>query len=130
MKTKKKKLPNYRERVKRLEKTLDLSWSKVVRERDGRCRLCGGNSTLAAHHAFGRTHKSTRWDLENGVALCWPCHKFRAHGDPAGFAVWFEGQVGKDQYARLSEAHNIPALHTEDDLRGILETITSMAGCI
>lgn len=110
----------------KLEKELDIAWSEYVRGRDKRCMFCGGSSVLAAHHAFGRVHKATRWDVMNGVALCWPCHQFRAHGDPCGFREWFAGHVGQDQYLRLAEVHNQVVKHTPDDLMAMLETIEGM----
>lgn len=115
-KVKKVKKPNYRERVKKLEKELDKAWSEAVRKRDVSCRKCNGMGALSAHHAFGRRHESTRWDLDNGVLLCLHHHLWWAHRDPGGFAVWFRSHVGVDVYERLAECHVIPALNTEDDL--------------
>jgi hypothetical protein len=125
MKKSKKKKPNYRERMKKLEKTLDSSWSILVRSK-GMCEKCGSSSSLSAHHAFGRRHRATRWDLYNGVALCYPCHIHWSHRDPCSFAEWFRKRVGDDQYNRLSEAHTLPALHTEEDLQGILSGLTQL----
>jgi ribosomal protein S27AE len=116
---------------KKIEDKLDKAWALYVRKRDKFCQLCGGSSTLAAHHAFGRTHRATRWDVINGVALCWPCHKFRAHGDPAGFSVWFEAKVGEHQYSRLSEDHRIIIKHTDEDLQAMLKNIDILNdGCL
>lgn len=104
----------------KIEKELDAAWSLFVRKRDRVCQFCGSSSTLAAHHAFGRVHRATRFDVCNGVSLCWPCHKFRAHGDPCGFREWFKDYVGVDQYERLAEAHNIPVKHTMEQLQQML----------
>ena len=63
-------------------------WSAAVRTRDGYvCQYCGTPTKKAeAHHIFTRSHKSTKFDLANGITLCWPCHKYRAvSGD---FAYW------------------------------------------
>jgi len=125
-KAKKKKLPNSRERVKRLEKLLDIKWSESVRAKSAYCEKCGSFGPASAHHAFGRRHRATRWDLMNGVKLCFPCHIHWAHRDPAGFAVWFEKRVGQDQYNRLAEAHNMIVKHEEEDLQGILTGLTQL----
>lgn len=111
---------------KKIENALDKAWSGYVRSRDKSCKLCGSSSILAAHHAFGRVHRATRWDVMNGVALCWPCHRFRAHGDPAGFSVWFERHVGSEQYQRLSEAHRIISKHTIEDLKIMLDILKGL----
>ena len=63
-------------------------WSAVVRTRDKYvCQACGTPTKRAeAHHIFTRQHMSTRFDVDNGITLCWPCHKYRAvSGD---FAYW------------------------------------------
>jgi hypothetical protein len=118
---KKPKKPNR----KKLEKELDKAWSEYVRGRDGVCQMCGSSSTLAAHHAFGRVHRATRWDIYCGVAVCWPCHKFRCHGDPAGFTVWFKKHVGDAQFNRLSESHRQIAKFSSDDLERMIKDIKS-----
>lgn len=110
----------------KLEKKLDIAWSEAVRRLTPYCKKCGANSYISAHHAFGRRHKATRWDVMNGVSLCYPCHIHWAHRDPAGFAVWFEQVVGRDQYLRLAEAHRMVPKHTIDDLNGILKGIMAL----
>lgn len=105
----------------KLMKELDKEWSAYVRTRDKTCRKCFGNSSVSAHHAFGRRHLATRWDVQNGVSLCYPCHIHWAHHDPCGFSDWFFNFVGADQYNRLSEAHRIPVKHTIEDLRSMLD---------
>lgn len=110
----------------KLEKMLDKVWSEYVRGRDRRCQKCGGMGALSAHHAFGRRHRATRWDIFNGCGLCYPCHIHWAHRDPCSFAVWFENHVGRAQYARLAEAHNQVVKHTTDDLQRMLNDLKSM----
>ena len=100
----------------KLMKDLDKLWSEYVRERDKNCQKCGGSGSVSAHHAFGRRHLAVRWDIYNGVALCYPCHIHWAHRDPAGFAEWFRVFVGDAQYERLSEAHNQIFKPTVEDL--------------
>lgn len=101
-----------------LEDRLDYLWSKLIRTRDGfMCQKCGSLSKkVSAHHAFGRRHRAVRWDIFNGVSLCYACHIHWAHRDPAGFTEWFVEFVGEDQYARLAEAHNDVYKPTIDDL--------------
>ena len=110
----------------KLEKELDKEWSLYIRNRDKFCQMCGSRKSLAAHHAFGRVHRATRWDIYCGVAVCWPCHKFRCHGDPAGFTAWFKKHVGENQFNRLDEVHKQITKFTLEDLQKIRETIKSL----
>lgn len=67
--------------LKRKEARADALWSLAVRARDGRCIVCGKTTDLQAHHAIVRRgHKSTRWDLRNGVSLCSADHIWGLHG--------------------------------------------------
>ena len=70
----------------------DKLWSRIVRDRDGHCVVCGRTEYLAAHHLIGRTAKSVRLDPENGYTLC-PLHHtfsndFSAHRTPRDFKEW------------------------------------------
>ena len=74
---------------KTIEKKLDKLWSEKVRERANcRCEVCGSDNVVQAHHIFPRTHKGTRWDLDNGVALCLKHHLYWAHKDAIAFTQW------------------------------------------
>jgi hypothetical protein len=111
---------------KKLEKLLDVEWSSYIRSRDKICQRCHKSTNISAHHAFGRRHLSTRWDVENGVSLCMPCHLFWAHRDICSFAEWFRLYVGVDQYNRLNEAHRIIYKPLIDELQSKLEVLRSM----
>jgi len=75
------------------KKVLDGIWSKAVRTRDGfRCQRCPPHKQrifdekskgLHAHHILtkGGHGFSTRWDIENGVAVCYGCHMY-LQGNP------------------------------------------------
>ena len=51
-------------------------WTRLVKERDGCCTMCGTVKELEAHHIVP---KATRPDLcavlENGITLCIGCHR-------------------------------------------------------
>ena len=65
-----------------------LNWRKAVFERDGyKCQCCGDKSrkghpvTLQAHHLDGfAKNESLRYDVNNGITLCYNCHDIRAEG--------------------------------------------------
>lgn len=52
------------------------SWSQVVKERDGyKCRCCGSKEQLHAHHILPWLQAAElRFDVSNGVTLCYSCH--------------------------------------------------------
>lgn len=78
------------ERAKRIQ-LLDTLFSEAVRIRDNYvCQYCG-NTTKSAqtHHIFTRQNFSTRYDMGNGVTLCFYCHRYRAHGG-SEFTYWAE----------------------------------------
>lgn len=69
------------EKIKKLRKKCDDLWSKAVRKRDVSCVLCLKKDGLNAHHwihsrAQGNKH---RWDVKNGITLCFACHKYKVH---------------------------------------------------
>ena len=78
-----------------LNKKLDKLWSEAVHLRDKVCRVCG-NTKGQAHHIFTRKHFNTRWNLENGILLCFDCHKNTAHEKPLDFFDWLQKQAGQD----------------------------------
>lgn len=69
--------------------TENRRWSKAVRERDGKCVMCGATENLDADHIiplatlikkYGIKNRedarncSALWDINNGVTLCKRCH--------------------------------------------------------
>lgn len=51
-------------------------WRKGVIKRDKCCQICGDAHNLEAHHLYSFVDNPLRrHDIENGVALCWTCHK-------------------------------------------------------
>lgn len=51
------------------------TWARVVKTRDGCCKVCGAKENLVAHHINSYRHnKELRLDIENGITLCRDCH--------------------------------------------------------
>ena len=120
-----------------LTKYMDVLWARAVKLRAGnrceivtdrRCNNVGGIGSgkgLNAHHIIGRSNLNTRWDIENGIALCVKHHVFSiwsAHKNP----FWFLQKVldvrGKVWYNELSEKalkNNGIAKYTMDELEDI-----------
>jgi len=60
-------------------KNLDSQFSKTVQNRDGGfCRVCSKPSS-EVHHIVRREVLRVRHDEQNGISLCWKCHRM-AHG--------------------------------------------------
>jgi hypothetical protein len=80
----------------KLKKELDVIWSAKVRERDGKCVLCGKTKSLQAHHYIRTKARSLkyRWDIRNGVTLCYGCHMYGVHKTAS-----FEAVSGLVEYA-------------------------------
>ena len=74
--------------------TENRKWMEAVKERDGKCLICGSVDNLESHHitpladlvqAHGIINRdqarecSALWDLSNGMTVCRPCH-YNIHG--------------------------------------------------
>ena len=70
----------------------DQDWAKAIKERDKVCQICKrSKGRLNAHHIIPRQFKETRWDLNNGILLCFQHHrvgKYSAHQNAIWFSNW------------------------------------------
>jgi hypothetical protein len=86
---------------KKLEEECDRLWSKCIIARDKTCRYYNTDSDrLSAHHIRSRTHKSTRWDLDNGICLSWKVH-FLQKANPERFQDMVIEIIGDGKYQAL-----------------------------
>jgi hypothetical protein len=88
-------------KLKGVDGKLDLAWSELVKLRAGwKCEYCGKSKYLQSHHIFSRSKKSTRWDVQNGIALCVGHHTFSstfsAHKTPLEFIDWLYNYRGTE----------------------------------
>lgn len=86
-------------------KAEDTAWATAIKARDKACVWCGSTSRLAADHIFSRKRLSTRWELDNGVALCCGCHLFKKRFEPMEWALVVLERVGKDRLMQLLTKH-------------------------
>jgi hypothetical protein len=66
------------------EEAAEKAWRKGCIKRDGKvCQCCGRKvvpqlalapERLEVHHITGRADRVVRWDVRNGVVLCFECH--------------------------------------------------------
>lgn len=56
--------------------TSQQRFRKLVLQRDGKvCRQCGSSDNLHAHHVLPfKDAPALRWDIDNGITLCFQCH--------------------------------------------------------
>ena len=94
------KKPNRKTLVKKLDKVV----SEIVKARDKRCVVCGSIERLGCGHLFSRRNYSTRWDLSNCHAQCWPCN-FRHEFDWEPYRAWFVKEYGQEEYDYLYDEY-------------------------
>jgi hypothetical protein len=90
---------------KKLREINDKLWSLAVRNRDNyTCRMCGTQTKNAeAHHIIGRDNKVLRWDIDNGISLCFYCHRYKIHGGKMGEEERIEFYRKVSDYDKLKE---------------------------
>jgi len=95
-----KKFGTHRERVKYLNEI----WRRLIylKSPNGRCLICKTGKGNQAAHIFAKgPYPHMRFDLDNGVPLCVPCHR-RFDGDNAWGYEWRQTLLGDpDTYERM-----------------------------
>lgn len=86
--------------AKHAKKEADRLFSKMIRARDGRCRMCRSEYNLDCAHIFSRGYFAVRWEPENAVALCSGHHKEYTH-KPLEWEDWVREWMGNEAYDAL-----------------------------
>ena len=107
---------------KKLENECDKLWSQCVIARDGTCRGTNSSDRLSAHHIRSRTHRSTRWDLDNGLCLSWKVH-FLQKANPERFQDLIINIIGDEKYQSLKRKSLTPVNYTTADLEDIRDDL-------
>ena len=93
-------------------KVLDEVWRDIVKLRvGGKCEFCHKDKYINSHHIYSRTNYATRWDLDNGIALCAMHHmlgNFSAHKSPMEFSEWIATYKGKDWLTKIKQRAKSP----------------------
>lgn len=101
-------------------KKCDKVFSEIVRS-VGVCERCGTTKNLQCAHIVSRVNHSIRFDLENGIALCYSCHLMWAHKNPLEFAEWLYERYGEDIHQRLKDkANKIESIDYEEKYKELL----------
>lgn len=70
------------ENLKKRTNTPLQKWKSAVFERDkSTCVICGGKANEAHHIIPVRNCREEMYNVNNGVALCWRCHRKVHHGE-------------------------------------------------
>jgi hypothetical protein len=68
------------------------------------CRTDQGSGE--AHHIIGKDDKGLRWHIENGVTLCYYCHRFKIHGGKMSSEERIKFYKSVSDYDKLKEKSN------------------------
>ena len=98
--------------------TARAACSRLAKSRaNGRCEVCGGRGTEAAH-IFGKgAFPHIQFYGPNLLWACEECHRVKGHGNPVWWRRQAERILGWRQYADLCVAANS---HPADDWRDVL----------
>ena len=107
---------------KKLEAQLDKLFSQAVIARDGKCRISGSDERLTVHHIRSRSHKITRWNLENGICLSWKVH-FLQKANPELFHDKIIECIGQKEYDRLKKLSSMTYKWSLEELERIKEQL-------
>ncbi|MCK5609777.1 HNH endonuclease [Candidatus Pacearchaeota archaeon] len=87
--------------TKQQRKKLDILWQQRIT--GGQCSHPGcSKEGTEGHHIFKRRYHNTRWDIDNGRALCRTHHDW-AERHPIAYEVLIVEQIGHDAYGALRE---------------------------
>ena len=106
-----------------IEKKLDTEFSRVIRLRD-KCARCGKGAdtiTLQCAHIISRVNRAVRWDLENGVPLCYACHIFWAHRNPVDFVDFIKDYLGELRFEALKARARVVKKWTIEEMEEYLK---------
>mgnify|MGYP001614439918 CR=1 FL=1 len=109
---------------KSLIRKLDILVSKIVRERDKSCVMCGSIKQLKAGHLFSRRYYNGRWNLDNVWTQCWP-ENFRHSNDSYPYWNWYITKFGFKKFQSLAQEVRQITHYKDFDLVELLEQIKS-----
>jgi 5-methylcytosine-specific restriction endonuclease McrA len=115
--------------IKKLQKDCTKLWAEQIHARDGICQLCGkqrSQGKLDAHHIFSKAgHQNVRYDLDNGILLCFYCHRVKTHqqgGQDLG--LWLVCKHGQEWYDNLRSKAKITVQDKLEHLEKAREILT------
>lgn len=109
----------------KLVKLLDAEWARIIK-RDGVCRMCSNTKMLHAAHIFSRRSMSTRWDLDNGLALCYYHHIRFSHSEPIKFYDFVKQYMGEEKLEQLRQRNAKLRKWTPQEMEELLMKLKSI----
>jgi len=120
---KKKKLPT----IKQLRKRLDVEFNAYIRERDGKCILCGSTKKLQCSHFYGKQARpATRWNVTNAYAMCASCHFKHHHGTEADYAIKLFTIYGLKHMLKLQKQSQLPIEYNREIYNNMIFTFKKL----
>ncbi len=87
----------------------DRYFAQFIVERDGKCLRCKRTGRLECSHFWNRTHWATRYDPDNCISLCCPCHAGNSKGweyeQQGEYRDFMTERLGKEKYDLLEAKH-------------------------
>ena len=89
-----------------LKARCDRLAAQIVKARaGGKCERCGAVAPLDWAHIFPRRHHSVRWNPDNALAMCRPCHTYTGT-HPAAFLTWLLDWRGREWVEEMERRAN------------------------
>jgi len=112
---------------KSLIRELDSVHSLYIRNRDGRCVICGTTKDLTNGHLFSRTNYSTRWHERNCHGQCKGCN-LRHEFDPYPFNSFFIRKFGQEAWDELYREHRTVRKFSNSELAEMISRYEELTG--
>ena len=111
---------------------LDVLFSRLVRLRaGGKCEYCGKLKLLPhlqCSHFHGRRKRSTRYDPDNAVGVCFSCHQYLG-SNPYQHTEFFKKHLGSEKFDALNIRAEIPMKVDKEKMEAsLLEKIKLLGG--
>ena len=105
---------------KRIKNRLDKLWSLIIRIL-GKCEICDNSGCkLDAHHIEGKGTLLLRYNLDNGIALCFNCHRNGVHSPASSVQASFRKKImeirGQDKMEELARLRYVTIKLTDTQL--------------
>lgn len=101
------------------DNTLYVNWRKEITKRDGgKCVLCDSTNRLQTHHIETWAHKpELRFDTNNGVLLCYPCHALTFKKEEE-YEYIFKNYLLKLNNKKMLSSYELYRKHKYEDSNG------------
>lgn len=118
--------------TKREKNKLTKLWGQAIHKLyNETCAVCGKrDGSMQAHHIYTRRRMTTRFDINNGILLCYSCHKgssiLSAHEAPEAFFNWLKKTKGEDWLKKLRRKSEQTTKQYPIDYNNLLEKLKNI----